>query len=87
MGITEWIIIGMWGFAQITALVITHINIRVKLKELEMKVISIEAALGEDKTDLHEHEKMNEKAFVRVDDKLDKVYESINDVKTFLMSK
>ncbi|MFW9927916.1 MAG: hypothetical protein ACFFD1_00830 [Candidatus Thorarchaeota archaeon] len=87
MTIEAWIALGIWFAAQITAVIITYVNVRVKIKELE---INLEAAKETIKVNLHSfhiHERQNENSFDKFDKKIDNVYNSINDVKNILMNK
>lgn len=82
MGAVEWVMIGTTLFIQITALVGTYINVRVKLKELDVKIQNTQSALNL-------HERQNERTFDKLDKKLDSmqkgIFSEINTIKEILM--
>lgn len=85
MTASNWIVLAIWGFAQLTALVAIYVNIRLKIKELEMKIESIQQKQKDNQTSFHIHEQQNEKMFDKFEKKMDQVYDSVNELKDFLM--
>lgn len=82
-----WVILGIWLVGQMTAIVVVYINVRIKLKEIEVK---LEVAQKEIETNLHAfhiHERQNEKSFDKFEKKIDGVYTVINEVKKILMER
>lgn len=98
MDATNWIAIIGIAIINIGGLIGIYVNIKVKLKELEIKIISMEDKIKTEKetTDarikdnqhaFHIHEAQNEKSNDKFEKKMDDIYKSINEVKSILMNK
>ena len=87
MNIGNWIAIGSLAIVQLSALITAYINVRVKLKELEMEILALQKQTKNDRHSFHIHEQQNEKMFDKFEKKIDDVYDAINDVKNILISK
>ena len=87
MSLSIWIAVILWAIGQITALVIAYINVRVKIKELEMKIDAQSETIKTNQHSFHIHEQQNEKLFDKFEKKMDAVHETVNEVKTILISK
>lgn len=87
MDIGDWLILGMFTVAQITALVISYINLRLKIKEIEMKIQAQDQKIKDNQSSFHIHEQQNEKMFDKFEKKMDDVYNAVNEVKNILINK
>lgn len=87
MSIGNWLTLGMFTVAQITALIVAYINLRLKIKELEMQIDQIKETAKNNQQSFHIHEQQNEKMFDKYEKKLDDVFDIVNDVKNILINK
>jgi len=98
MNTGHWITIGMFGVTQLTALIITYINVRLKIKELEIKIENMKQSILDKEDSLNEkiktnqhsfhiHEQQNERMFDKYEKKLDDVYDVVSEVKNILINK
>lgn len=85
MTLTDWIIISLFVIGQITGLVSLYISMRLKIKELEMKMESLKENLINTNTLFHIHEEQNERMFEKFEKKMDAVYNSVNEIKALII--
>lgn len=86
MEIGHWIVLGIWLIGQLTALVITYLNLRLKLKELEMTIKNTDKTIKDNQHSFHIHEQQNEKMFDKFEKKMDDVYNVVHEVKNILIN-
>jgi diaminopimelate decarboxylase len=61
--------------------------LRVKIKELEMKIDNQEQKTKDNLHSFHIHEQQNEKMFDKFENKIDAVFDVVNEVKNILITK
>jgi iron-sulfur cluster repair protein YtfE (RIC family) len=78
MNFGNWIAIGTLAVGQLTALIVAYINIRVKLKELEMQIEAIRETAKTNQEHFHDHENENDKRFDKYEQKLEAVHTDLH---------
>ena len=81
MSTGNWIVLGIWGFTQLAAIVGVYIRLILKIKEIDMKIDSNVAKLSDVRSSLHIHEQQNEKSFDKFEKKMDAIHVSISEIK------
>lgn len=87
MEVGHWITIGIFGIGQLTALILTYVNLRVKIKELEMNIETIKETAKNNLHSFHIHEQQNEKMFDKFEKKMEEVHKGVDEIKNILINK